>query len=195
VVGTKRSPRRPKQRPDQILDAAEDMLADGTADLNMDRLAEAAGLGKGTLYHYYASKTEVLDALRRRYLERATDKALAAASTGTTRQRYAAFIETLLDDAATNGALVWVLFHDTGIVGNTHLVVVSDALRELIRDGVIRGDLAIDNPDAVASFFAHGFFGRVQTAFDGAGAVRPGDLAAELTVMLERLVTPVERPR
>ena len=172
------------------------MLADGTADLNMDRLAEAAGLGKGTLYHYYASKTDVLDALRRRYLDRTTGRALAAAATGTTRQRYTAFIGTLIADAAANGPLVWVLFHDTGITGNTHLVVVSDALRELIRDGVVRGDLAIDNPDAVASFFAHGFFGRIQAAFDGAGsgdAVEQAGLVAELTVMLDRLVTPVVR--
>jgi len=194
VVGTKRSPRRPKLRPNQILDAAERLLAEGATELNMDRLAEAANLAKGTLYHYYASKTEVLDALRRRYLEHTTHKALAAASGADTQRRLADFIRTLLDDATANGTLVWVLFHDTGITGNAHLAVVSDALRDLIRDGVRRGDLMIDNPDAVASFYAHGFFGRVQAAFDGPG-VDPAGLAAELTAMLERLVTPVERRR
>ena len=192
MVGTKRSPRRPKLRPDQILDAAERLLAEGATELNMDRLAEAANLAKGTLYHYYASKTEVLDALRRRYLERTTHRAGGAATDGNTQRRLAAFIQTLLDDAMANGTLVWMLFHDTGVTGNAHLVVVSDALRDLIRDGVKRGDLTIDNPDAVASFFAHGFFGRVQAAFDGPG-VDPAGLAAELTAILERLVTPVER--
>jgi len=190
VVGTKRSPRRPAQRPDQILDAAERLLADGEAELTMDRLAGAASLGKGTLYHYYASKTEVLDALRRRYLERSTSRALASASGDTALRRLGDFVRALLDDATANGTLVWVLFHDTGTTGNPHLVIVSAALQDLIRDGVARGEFAIDDADAVASFFAHGFFGRVQAAFDGPG-VRPAELAAELTGLLERLVTPV----
>jgi AcrR family transcriptional regulator len=160
----------------QIRDTAERLLAEGATVLNMDRLAEAAALAKGTLYHYYAAKTDVLDALRRRYLERTTHKALAAASGGTTQRRLADFIRTLLDDAIANGTLVWALFHDTGITGNAHLALVSDALRDLIRDGVKRGDLTIDNADAVAGFFAHGFFGRVQAAFDGPG-VDPAGLA------------------
>ena len=56
------------QTDERILDAAERLLTSGPGELTMDGLAEAASLGKGTLYHYYPSKAEVLDALRRRYL-------------------------------------------------------------------------------------------------------------------------------
>jgi len=197
VATRQRSPRRPAQRPDQILDAAERLLTSGPGELTMDGLAEAASLGKGTLYHYYPSKAEVLDALRRRYLQRSVDKATAVASSapsGTVLRQLEHFIRALLDDAITNNALVWVLFHDTGTTGNAHLAIVSDALRDLIQHGVARGDLAIDNAEAVASFYAHGFFGRVQTAFHGPG-VQPAELATELTAMLERLLTPAQPQR
>jgi AcrR family transcriptional regulator len=215
VAGRQRAPRRPAQRPDQILDAAERLLAEGAAELNMDLVAEAAGLSKGTLYHYYAAKTEILDALRKRYLERTVRQALTAADRGPAGDRAAGdgadrgpagdgggraanasirrldgFIRALLDDANANGALVWALFHDTGTAGNAYLSIVSDALHGLIQQGVAAGDLAIDDADTVASFFAHGCFGRIQDAFHGPG-IRPADLATELTTLLERLVTPI----
>jgi AcrR family transcriptional regulator len=197
VVTRQRSPRRPAQRPDQILDAAERLLAGGAADLNMDGVAEAAGLSKGTLYHYYAAKTDVLDALRRRYLERSVRAALAATSAqAPTLTRVGGFVRALLDHAAANAALVWPLFHGTGTSGG-HLAIVGDALRDLIQDGVARGEFGIDNADAVAGFYAHGFFGRIQEAFHdppGTAAGSPQRLADELVVMLERLVTPTTCP-
>lgn len=187
-----RSPRRPAQRPEQILDTAEHLLADGAGDLNMDLVAETAGLSKGTLYHYFAAKSDVLDALRRRYLDRSVGRALteAAAASGTMR-RLERFIHELLDDANANAALVWALFHDTGTTGNPHLAIVSDALHGLIQQGIDDGNLAIRDAGTVASFFAHGFFGRIQDAFHRSD-VRPAELAAELTGLLERLVTPVK---
>jgi AcrR family transcriptional regulator len=193
VAGRQRAPRLPALRPDQILDAAQRLLADG-GELTMDLVAEAAGLSKGTLYHYYAAKTDVLDALRQRYLEQSVQRALVAtaAAPPATLRRLEVFIRALLEDATANATLVWALFHETGTTGNPHLAIVSDALRELIQQGVVRGDLAIDNADTVASFFAHGFLGRIQDAFHGP-PIRPADLANELTSLLERLVTPVGR--
>jgi AcrR family transcriptional regulator len=189
VAGRRRSPRRPAERPDQILDAAERLLTDGT-DLNMDLVAQVAGLSKGTLYHYYATRSDLLDALRRRYLDRTVRQALATIGGETaTMTRLQRFIYGLLDDANANGALVWALFHDTGTTGNMYLSIVSDPLRELINEGVAAGDLAIDDAESVASFFAHGCFGRIQDAFHGPG-IQPGELAGELTTMLERLVNP-----
>lgn len=187
-----RSPRRPAQRPDQILDAAERLLGGGAAELNMDELAEVAGLAKGTLYHYYGSKIEVRDAVRRRYLERAVAQALAAVSGEANDRalvRLEGFVRALLEDATDRGQLVWALFHGAGVAGED-LAIVSDALRELIRAGAVAGEFAVDDSEAVATFFVHGFFGRVRSAFDGPG-VAPAELAAELAGMLERLVVPV----
>lgn len=194
VEARQRSPRRPAQRPEQILDAAERLLAEGARDLNMDKVAEAAGLSKGTLYHYYAAKTDILDALRKRYLDRTTRRALAAAAempAPTAIGRLEIFIRGLLADATTNGELVWALFHETGATDSSHFVIISDALRGLIQQGVDEGVLLIDDAEPVSSFFAHGFFGRIQDAFHGEG-IQPAELAAELTGFLERLVTPLK---
>jgi len=189
MVTRQRSPRRPAQRPDQILDAAERLLGAGATDLNMDEVAVAAGLSKGTLYHYYAAKTDVLDALRHRYLDRSVRAALGAAPTNaSTLTRIGGFVRILLAHAVAHATLVWPLFHDTGTSGG-HLSIVADALRDLIHDGVTRGEFAIDNADAVADFYTHGFFGRIRSAFHDS-QVQPDKLADELLVMLERLVAP-----
>ncbi len=159
----------------------------------MDAVAESADLAKGTLYHYYRTKIEVMEALRRRYLTRSVSAGLAAtADAPSTLQRLESVIRHLLDDAVSNGALVWALFHDTGTTGNSTLGIVSDALQELIRHGVQTGELAIENVEAVARFYSYGFFGRIQAALHAPG-IDASDLAAELTDMLRRLTTAPER--
>ena len=56
--------RQPEVRPDQILDAAQALLlSNGPMGTTMDAVADAAGIGKGTIYHYYSSKAELLSAV------------------------------------------------------------------------------------------------------------------------------------
>jgi AcrR family transcriptional regulator len=186
-----RTSRRPDLRPEQILDAAEHLLASGPTEWSMDGVADRAGLAKGTLYHYYPSKSEVLDALRRRYLQRSVAEALAAAADGgPALARLERFLRTLLETAVAHGALVRALFHDSGISGNADLAIVSDALSDLIRAGVASGEFTVDNPDAVATFYSVGCFGVIQSAFDGQG-VAPAAMAEELVGILAKLVGPV----
>jgi AcrR family transcriptional regulator len=184
-----RADRRPELRPDQILDAAQRLLIAGSADFTMDALAESADLAKGTLYHYYRTKVEVMEALRRRYLTRSVEAGLAKATDAPSiLQRLDGFIRSLLDEAVTNGTLVWALFHDTGTSGNRTLEIVSDALQELIRRGVETGELSINNVEAVARFYSYGFFGRIEAALHSSD-IDVAELAAELTDMLRRLTT------
>jgi AcrR family transcriptional regulator len=57
------------ERRNEILDAAERLFSERPDGLpSMDELAEAAGVGKGTLYLYFPSKEEVLVELHQRYL-------------------------------------------------------------------------------------------------------------------------------
>ena len=63
----------------QILDAAEGLLAArGYADLTVGDIAEAAGLTRGALYFYFASKQDVLIALVARTVQALQDKSGAA---------------------------------------------------------------------------------------------------------------------
>jgi AcrR family transcriptional regulator len=61
---TPRWHRQPKDRPDQILDAALKVFrAQGFMAARMDEIAQQAGISKGTIYLYFKSKNAVLEAL------------------------------------------------------------------------------------------------------------------------------------
>ncbi|WP_197379350.1 TetR/AcrR family transcriptional regulator [Mycolicibacterium mengxianglii] len=62
----------------QILDAAEELLATrGYADMTVAGIAEAAGLTRGALYFYFASKQDVVTALVARTVETLQEKSAA----------------------------------------------------------------------------------------------------------------------
>jgi AcrR family transcriptional regulator len=68
IVAEKPSPereprweRRPDERPREILDAALRVFAEkGYRCARLEQVAEAAGVTKGTVYHYFAGKEDVL---------------------------------------------------------------------------------------------------------------------------------------
>src|SRR5436190_23458154 len=101
MTAERRRVRQPEVRPDQILDAAEQvLLARDDGAMTMDAVAVAAGVGKGTVYHYYSSKADVLAALRARWVERTVTEAERAARARRPRtalQRIERFLEALLD--------------------------------------------------------------------------------------------------
>lgn len=71
---TLRWERRPESRPQELLDAALAVFAErGYRNTRIDDIAEAAGVTKGTVYHYFATKEEVL----RRAIEHYHDRAFS----------------------------------------------------------------------------------------------------------------------
>jgi TetR/AcrR family transcriptional regulator, ethionamide resistance regulator len=63
----------------QILDAAEKLLATrGYADMTVAEIAEAAGITRGALYFYFASKQDVVTALVARIVQALQEKSGAA---------------------------------------------------------------------------------------------------------------------
>ncbi|HET7321000.1 MAG TPA: TetR/AcrR family transcriptional regulator, partial [Longimicrobiaceae bacterium] len=53
--------RRPEERPQEILDAAVRVMSQcGYRGTRLEEVAEAAGISKATLYHYFKSKDELL---------------------------------------------------------------------------------------------------------------------------------------
>ena len=56
-----RRERRPEERPQELLDAALAVFAErGYGNARIDDVAEAAGVTKGAVYHYFANKEELL---------------------------------------------------------------------------------------------------------------------------------------
>jgi AcrR family transcriptional regulator len=134
----------------------------------MDAVADAAGVGKGTIYHYYSSKAELLSALRARHLQRIVAGARAAATAGRSRsmaQGLQRFIEALLASTVDNGELIWILFHQTATDGDNELAPVYDAMLELVRQGVATGEFGVTDPEFAAEFLLHGLHGVVESAF------------------------------
>ncbi|MEO8200600.1 MAG: TetR/AcrR family transcriptional regulator [Gemmatimonadota bacterium] len=68
VARSARWERKPETRPDEILDAALQVFAvNGYRGTRLEQVAEAAGVTKGTIYHYFSSKEQLLlEAARKR---------------------------------------------------------------------------------------------------------------------------------
>ncbi|HVM95686.1 MAG TPA: TetR/AcrR family transcriptional regulator [Candidatus Acidoferrales bacterium] len=141
---------------DKILDAAEDLFSRrGFAGIGMREVAEAAGLGKSSLFHHFPSKAELYAAVVGRILDlfdQRTMEALAAG--GDVLSRFDRWLDTLMDTLAAhrNSArlLLRSLFEDDDLTGASaeeqhvddtikHLFgAVSNLLQEGMQAGVFR---------------------------------------------------------
>lgn len=166
------TPRRaPQIRPDQILDAAtEVLLAKGLANTTVDDIANAAGLAKGTMYLYFKSKAQVLAALRLRHVQRMLVACAAAADRGrsaSTIVRIERFIETVYDFAAEHAQLLHLLFHEAGLEDENEIGMARDGLLLYVRQGISNGELRVQDPELVVSFLVYGMHGVFAASLDG----------------------------
>lgn len=80
----------PEVRREELLDTAWELCrSDGFESMSVDQLTQAAGVAKGTFYHYFASKDAMLEALVQRFGEGLFDhlSAAEASATGTGSER------------------------------------------------------------------------------------------------------------
>jgi AcrR family transcriptional regulator len=150
--------------------------------MTMEAVAEAAGLGKGTIYYHYGSKAELLSALRARYLARTVAHADTTARQGRTRTaltRVDCFLKEILQATADNHELLWILFHQTAIEEENELAGIYEALLALVCEGIQSGELLIADPEFTTGFLLHGFHGMAETAFHR-GNVDVGRLARSM---------------
>jgi AcrR family transcriptional regulator len=159
-----RRPRRaPESRPDQILDAAtEILLAKGMNALTMDEIAGTAGLAKGTTYLYFKSKAQVLAALRIRHVQRmlATCHAAAGGSPSTAViDRVERFVETIFEFTKVNARLLFLLFHEAVGDDSAEVQMARDGLMMHVREGIATGEFEVADPEDVVGFLVHGMHG------------------------------------
>jgi AcrR family transcriptional regulator len=146
----------------QILDGAERVFVDRGIDAAMAEVAEVAGVAKGTVYLYFASKAELLAELRARYLERfaaAVGRALDGLGEPTTRAAVLQFAACLFDWSQENYALHHVLFHAAGVSEEDAFERGRTLMSELVRGGVESGELHTVDPDLTAQFLLDGLHG------------------------------------
>lgn len=162
------TPRRqpPEVRKEQILDAAERvLLARGYASTTVADVADAAGLAKGTVYLQFASKNDLIAALRARYLARFVG-AMQSRQTSA-RKRLLAMVRGLYEFSITHHQLHHVLFHEAGFSENDAFAAARRLTVEIIRAGVEQGEFTVADPDTAAAFVLHGMHGALIEALHG----------------------------
>ena len=174
------APRRsPDQRREQVLRAAEEILVErGLRATTMSAVAERAGVAKGTTYLYFASKDDLLAAVRSRYLDRFI-AAMATDVDAPAGERLEAVVGGLFEVAAAHQALHHVLFHEAGFSEADAFTPVRTLLDDILTTGAATGRLAVDDTAVASSFLLHGIHGAL---VDGLHADRPpaGDAVARL---------------
>lgn len=198
--------RLPERRPDQLLDAALGLLADGGYEAtSVQQIARAADVSVGTVYRYFTSKEHLLDALHHRFhtgLEAAFDAAVRRlAERAAAGERVDAavaaheLVDTITDFLRAHATACRVIathvprVHDPAD-REAHDRRFVDRLTGLLRAGVELGIVATTHPDMTAHLLYHGLRDSLTLAiaFDD-----PPDLD-RLTEQAKEVVTRVLSP-
>lgn len=108
---TRREMSTDQRRHDIVGRAADLFEASGYASSSMGQIGAAAGLAKPTLYHYFASKDEILFAIHDEFMSLLTDRMAARdGSTLSPTARVQAVIADILGLMQTHGGHVRVFF-------------------------------------------------------------------------------------
>ncbi len=107
-----------------ILDAANEVIAEqGWKDVSMERIAQVAGLSKGTLYLYFKNKESLLQRVFEHALvELETSTTQATQETTVFESRVRAIVATAMEHATKNHALIEILRADPTLI---HLAPVQ----------------------------------------------------------------------
>jgi AcrR family transcriptional regulator len=190
---------RPRQvlpaemRIDDLMNAAAELfIAQGVDGTTVDDIAAAANVGKGTFYHYFATKTDVLLALRERFTRTYTERVMAAVDQCRPDDhpgRFKAWLHAAVETYLANFRLHDVVFHDFrhSRRRSQEKDIVIEQIAALLRAGMDAG--AWDLPDArtAALILFDGMHGVVDDAI-AAGKLDPQPLCDLLGDMLGRLL-------
>jgi AcrR family transcriptional regulator len=167
---------------DKILDVAEALFSQrGYAGVGLRQVADAAGLGKSSLFHHFRSKAALYLAVLARVMSR-IDATVSSAlnSSGSHVERLdrvvEAFVDAMVEHPTTPRLLLRGLFEDDDLpddaqpeaqVFESRLASLVTRLEQLIEEGVVAGAFRTASPahtlqtliGAVVYHFASGEFG------------------------------------
>ena len=151
-------PNSPKY--DKILNALQELLASkDMKTISISEIAQAAGMGKGSIYYYFPSKDSILEAL----IERTYEKPLKTATTLADQKDISPFPRlAMIFQACRNSSSEFLKQKDSSSTGAQeqayihqkflyHLIAgLKPTLSEIIRQGIAEGQIHFDYPDALA---------------------------------------------
>lgn len=155
------------ERRDDLMNAAEKLfLAQGFEQTTVEDITTAADVAKGTFYLQFPSKTEILDALRQRFVQNmanAVTAAVEACKPADFEGRLAGWARSCAIQYLESGPLhhlVFVIAPPPNREGLTRNVLI-DSLEELLEAGAKTAAWAVDDPHLTAVFLFNALHGAV----------------------------------
>lgn len=191
-TGAPSGPRKADQRRATLIEAAGKLFVEkGYEATTMDEIAAAASFAKGTLYHYFANKAELLQVLRedfeREVMMRVRSR-VESCPADDWRGRLKAWI-----DAAVDAYFEMIELHDVVIYGLgmpfRHAMAdaeINQYLTKLISDGAKAGAWQVDDERWTAVVMFYGFRGGCDEAI--VGTQRPEDVPKKLNDLFLRIL-------
>lgn len=149
------------RKPDQILDALEKLLTEKQIqNISVSEIAKAAGMGKGSIYYYFPSKEAILSAM----IERSYEEPIQTAKKLASQEEIPPFTRMAMMFQACRSASTSFLNHKDSSGKSSlqeqafliqkyshHLVSeLKPALTKIIEQGISRGEIHFDYPDALS---------------------------------------------
>lgn len=188
--GAPSGPRRLEQKKRALIKAAEKLFIDkGYDSATMDDIAREANVAKGTLYHYFSNKAELLKAMRADFEEQIMARINPAVEEcDDWRGRIRAWI-----DSAVSAYFELIDLHDVVIYGrgmpfrNTMAdAEITRSLYKIITDGAEAGAWSVDDPHWVATIMFYSYRGGCDEAM--MGAQKPDDVPDKLNDVFMRIL-------
>lgn len=183
-----------------ILDAASSLLIEhGLAGTSMDAVARTAGIAKGTVYLYYASRTDLLAALRARYAWELASRAESVlkraqprdpASVTRAFQRMAA---ELAGHILASHRLYHVLFQEAGVPEEETMAPLRQLVLATLRQAMEQGALRPMDSEVLMRFLLDGLHGAVIPLLHQPGQNRRR-VQAGLNEIIRRALAPAALP-
>ena len=143
--------------PDQILEAAEDVLRRyGPAKANVVDIARALGVSHGSIYRHFPSKAALGDAVARRWLGRImAPLTVIAEAPGPATERLRAWLDALiaakhakvLDDPELFATYTALAGEAREVVAE-HVAALVAQIAAILADGVAQGEFEVADPRA-----------------------------------------------
>jgi AcrR family transcriptional regulator len=191
-IGAPLGPRKANLRRATLIEAAGKLFGEkGYEATTMDEIATSAGYAKGTLYHYFATKADLLRALCESFEKEIMSRVrshVESCPADDWRRRIKAWIEAAVDAYFDMSELHDVVLYSLGTpIRHTMIdAKINQYLTKLISDGVKAGAWQVDDERWTAVIMFYSFRGGCDEAI--MGTQRAEDVSGKLNDLFLRIL-------
>lgn len=146
---------------DLILDAMQELMNGSSAQaISVSDIAQKAGIGKGSIYYYFSSKNDIIEAVIERSYSRAIESARELAASGgmSAFQKmeiiYRACLESSSELKRQEQSATFNEMQQSALIHQRFLRILITRLKpilaDIIRQGIKEGSLRCSYPDEIA---------------------------------------------